>query len=314
MKRFHCFLPAACLLLTALFPLSAAAYDQPLGLNLGLTSFLDGGPPAGPGWYLTEYMQLYTADEFRNPPGPIASNGKVEAWIGLNQVIYQSDQVVLLGGKWGLDVIVPLVGIDARDRNGVLTGDGGGVGDVYIGPFLQWDPIMGKNGPLFMHRVELQTIWPTGVYDNDMALNTGSNFFSFNPYWAATYFIMPKLTASCRLHYLWNDKNSDPFTGGPTVPDKTQAGQALHGNFALSYEVMPKKLRLGLNGYYFKQVTNSEADGTDLAGKEQVFAIGPGALLSLSKDTHLFFNAYFESNVKSRPEGERYVVRLVHHF
>jgi len=68
------------------------------------------------------------------------------------------------------------------------------------------------------------------------------------------------------------------------------------------------------NGYALKQITSSEVDGEDVHGKEQVFAIGPGALLSFSKDTHLFFNAYFETGAKYRPEGERFTLRLVHHF
>ena len=45
-----------------------------------------------------------------------------------------------------------------------------------------------------------------------------------------------------------------------------------------------------------------------------VFAVGPGALLSFSQNTHLFFNAYFETETDYRPEGEKFVLRLVHHF
>ena len=219
---------------------------------------------------------------------------------------------MLLGGKWGLDVIVPIVSIDADDRNGVVTDSGGGIGDLIVGPFLQWDPIMGDNGPVFVHRIEFQTIWPVGSYDEDKALNPGSNFFYFNPYLAGTYWFTPKLTGSFRLHYLWNDENDDPYT--LTGWQDSQAGEAIHANFAASYEAIPKQLRVGVNGYYLKQISDSEVNGTEIGDREQVLGIGPGAMYSFSQDTHLFFNAYFETSVKNRPEGERFFVRLVHHF
>ena len=87
-----------------------------------------------------------------------------------------------------------------------------------------------------------------------------------------------------------------------------------HANLAAAYEVIPKKLRLGLNSYAFKQFTSSKVNGNDVPGKEQVYAIGPGGLWHISKDTHLFLNAYWESGAEYRPEGQRYVLRLVHHF
>ena len=314
MTRLNALLSAVCLLVVLAFTLPAAAYDQPLGLNLGFTSFMDGGPPAGPGWYFTEYIQLYNGDHLRDfPPAP---HGDVDAWVSLNQLIYQSDQQLFLGGKWGLDVIVPLVCIDADPA---APDNAAGVGDLLVGPFLQWDPIMGANGPVLMHRVELQLILPTGKYDNEKALNPGSNHFSFNPYWAGTWFVTPKLTATCRVHYLWNANNNDPFSPGPgLVVDNRRPGEAFHANFAASYEVMPKQLRVGANGYYLRQISDSKWSGpgltTNPSEREQVFGIGPGAMWSFSKDMHLFFNMYFESHVKNRPEGERFNLRLVYHF
>jgi len=304
MKHYHHFVPTMCLLLVLLTAASAWGYLQP-SVNLGFTSFMDGAPPAGPGFYFTEYISYYTADELANLAVP---NPDIDVWVSLNQFIYQSNTPVLLGGKWGLDVIVPLVCIDSTP----LPDNGGGLGDILVGPYLQWDPIMGKNGPIFMHRVELQTIWPTGKYDDQKALNPGSNFFSFDPYWAGTYFITPQWTASWRLHYLWNAENDEPFVG--FMANESQAGQAFHANFATSYELVPKKLRLGINGYYFDQLTDSKFNDEDTNDDEEVFAIGPGALVSFSQNTHLFLNAYFETGAEFRSEGERFVVRLVHHF
>lgn len=309
------------LIVTLAAGLPVQAYDLP-SVNLGFTSFLDGGPPAGPGFYFSQYLQYWTSDELKDANGdrllPSAADEDLNAWISLTQFIYQSDKAVLLGGKWGLDVIVPVASIDFDTTLGAAgpLDNGTGLGDILVGPFLQWDPIMGPNGPRFMHRIELQMIFPTGQYNPNRELNPGSNFFSFDPYWAATLFITPKWTVSTRIHYLWNAKNNDPnrayVAQGAT---ETQAGQAIHLNFATAYEVLPHRLRLGINGYYLDQITDTQMNGNDVPGtQEKVFGIGPGAVYHFSKDLHFFINVYFESMAENRPEGERVNLRLVYHF
>ncbi len=289
---------------------TASAYDQP-AVNLGFTSFLDGIPPAGPGWYAAQYVQFYTSDKL--PDLPFPGDPELEAWISLTQVIYQHPTALLGGANLGLDLILPAAAFDLEADGTPLTAQDG-LGDLLVGPYLQWI-VMGEQGPVFAHRVELQTILPTGDYEESRSINPGANALSFNPYWAATWFITPKWTLSGRFHYLWNAKNCDPNTPPDLGIDDTQAGQALHANFATEYEVIAKHLRLGINGYAFRQITDSQTDGTDNAGgKEQVVGIGPGALWSFNQENHLFLNVYFETAAENRPEGERINLRYVHHF
>ncbi|MDG5468081.1 transporter [Deltaproteobacteria bacterium IMCC39524] len=309
MMKNLCIVLSALIALT-LFSGTAFGLGQP-NVNLGFTSFLDGAPPAGPGLYLSEYLQYYTADHLNNEKGSKALDVDIDVWVLMNQLIYQSDKELIFGGKWGLNVMLPVVGLDVGSNPAGLEDNGTGLGDLLVGPYLQWDPIMGASGPLMVNRIELQTIFPTGKYDNDKALNPGSNHFSFNPYWAATVFLGPKATVSWRLHYLWNDENDD---FGPNSVD-LEPGEAVHANFTAAYEVLPKQLRLGINGYWFDQISDTKVGGNkDKSLEEKVFAIGPGAVWHFSQDTHLFVNAYFETDAESRPEGERYNLRFVHHF
>lgn len=280
-------------------------------VNLGLTSFVDGLPPAGPGFYFQQYFQYFSAERFNDSDGDqLSAPGGVDVTLSLSQFIYQSDQELLLGGKWGIDVIVPLVYANLDSGGAPISENNAGLGDILVGPFLQWDPIIRDGRPIFAHRIELQMIFPTGEYSDRDAVNPGSNFFSFNPYWSATYFPAPRWELSTRIHYLWNDQNDDPLVG-----DDAQAGQAVHLNFAGSYELLEKRLRVGVNGYYLTQITEAEVNGQEIDdSKERVLGIGPGALYSFSKDNHLFFNLYFETLTENRPEGWRAVLRWVHHF
>jgi len=187
------------------FTLSTVAYDLP-SVNLGFTSFVDGGPPAGPGWYYTQYIQYYSGklkdsdgDDLQLPAeftsgGIKFDTAKINGWIALFQVIYQSDQEVFSGAKWGMDVILPYVFLNV-DTDSPMLDDGNGIGDLLVGPYLQWDPIMGENGPVLLNRVELQVMLPTGKYnENDPGLDASANFFSLDPYWSCTRLLASPLS------------------------------------------------------------------------------------------------------------------------
>ena len=79
--------------------------------------------------------------------------------------------------------------------------------------------------------------------------------------------------------------------------------------------MLPKMLRVGLNGYYLKQFTDTKVNGHNLSGRrEQVLGLGPGGIFHFSQNSHLFFNAYFETEARNRAEGYRLNLRFVQHF
>ncbi len=293
----------------------AQAFNEPLGLNLGFTNFLDGASP-GPGWYLTEYFQMIHSADLVGPNGnTLFDDANLDAFVNLNQIIYQSD-VKFLGGNPGLDVIIPIIDIDVDPGMGPFPLSAqDGFGDVYVGPFIQWGPHMLFGRPYF-HRFELQIITPTGENDSKYVLNPGADIWSIDPYYAFTYFITPKLTTSWRIHYLWNSKNNNFSDLLPGVD--VQAGQAIHLNYAVAY-AFTETLRLGVAGYYLKQLEEDDYDGPAPPGiehnsEEEVFAIGPGLVWHISKDLTIMGAINWETEAENRPEGVRTTLRFIWKF
>ncbi len=323
MRAGRLFLFVSTVLLTVV---QTSAWGQsPQGLppvNLGFTTFLDGAPPAGPGLYYAQYLSYYTADKLTGANGAVLPlpGPDLDVWVSLTQFIYMWDSNVQIGdfelpAKPALDVLIPFVGADLDFAAPVPLTANSGVGDLLIGPALQFDPIMGPNGPRFVHRLEAQFNIPTGDYNRFDLVNPGANFFSFNPYWAGTVFLTPKDTVSFRAHYLWCAENNDPNVFIAPGATSTRAGDAFHINFAAEHEVVPKMLRVGVNGYYVKQTSLAQMDGVDVAGSsEQVLGIGPGAILSFSQTSHVFCNLYWETDAENRPEGFKLNLRYVHRF
>jgi hypothetical protein len=77
---------------------------------------------------------------------------------------------------------------------------------------------------------------PAGKYSDARAVNSGNHFVVINPYYAFTYEPNKKLEFSARVHYLWNSTNHEPYVNMDIK--NTQAGQAVHANYAMSYELV----------------------------------------------------------------------------
>ncbi|MBB5391247.1 MULTISPECIES: transporter [unclassified Herbaspirillum] len=290
----------------------APTVSQPQGLNLGETSFMDGFSRTEPGWVYLPALRYSNGNAIKDGSGRDSAafkDPRIDALTLVNHLSYTSP-IRIGNATLGMNAILPVVYLDGRfgQPGATLTGGGTSIGDLTIGPSLQFAPVMGATGPLYSQRLELSFLLPTGHYNRNNDLNQGAGYYSINPYWAATLLPAPRWEISWRLHYLYNFKNTQPAGSAPlayqgqTVRD-TQAGQAAWINLTTSYEVM-RDVRLGLNSYYFKQLTDSKTNGMDMAdSREQVLGVGLGAMFTIhrgDKRDALWINSYTESHVRNR--------------
>lgn len=273
-------------------------------VNLGGTNFLDG--VAAPGLLLEETIQYYHANKLTDHRGEkIPGDNSLESWLSLTHLAYLT-KFKMLGGYYGFEALLPVVKVDLHTDLGI-RGDRGGLGDLIVSPFIiQWVDHRILNMPYF-HRINFPFILPTGRYNKNSSVNIGSHLYSFNPYYAFTLFMTPKLETSWRLHYLWNSKNDDPQK--LFYAHNIQPGQAFHLNYAFCYQIL-EGLRVGIAGYYLNQITSDKIDGRkEPDSKERVFAIGPGLMFS-RKSLFIYANAFYETGAENRPEGNQITVRF----
>ena len=287
------------------------AVSQPGGLNLGLTSFYDGFS-GGPGWAWQTTLRHSEANKMADANGnanTVFKDPRIQSDVMVNQLSYAFAQTI---GGWrpAVMAIVPVVAVNASFGPGPALKSGGtGLGDITLDASLQSEPVPRADGqPFFVQRFATSFILPTGAYQKDVDINQGSGYASFNPYWAATLFPAPRWEISWRAHYLYNAKNDNPAASTPQqingqAVSNTQAGDAAWLNFATSYAVTPD-VSIGLNGYYFEQLSNNRANGVELANtRERIFGIGPGMMWRISPQKALWINAYTESMARNRTES-----------
>lgn len=303
----------------SLLPALASAYDQP-AVNMGGTSFFDGAPlPGGPGFYFVEYLTYTKATKLVDNNGNrlgFPATQDISVFAPISQFIYVPPGAKFGNKQLGFQVLVPWVAnakVDDGANNAILRGNTG-IGDISAGVPVQYDPVMGAQGPLYSQRFELQFILPTGAYDRNATVNPGSNTWSFDPYWAGTLWASQNLSFSWRLHYLWNARNNSPNAAFGNNVSSTQAGQAVHANFSAEYVLNPA-LTIGAAGYWLQQITDTKVNGSDVGGRrERVVGLGPAAMVRLSERDLLFFNVYQEFAVRNRAENSKFQIRYDHHF
>jgi hypothetical protein len=269
-------------------------------MNLGASSFADG--VGGPGFLVQPMMlEIYRATRFTDRTGrTMPGNNSIDAWSNLFHVAYMTSRHVF-GGFYAVDFLLPVARLNVNTGFGP-HGTETGVGDMIVSPLtIEW-PNRTMAGRPFFSRASVLARIPTGAYSPERTVNAGTNAVGAVGYYAFTLFLRPDLETSWRLQYMWNGRNPAPFT--PLAAGSTQAGQAFHANYAMSYRIS-SALGLGINGYYLQQVTDHRLDGNPIPGsRERVVAVGPGAVISHGFWS-LLANVDVESNVRNRPAGYR---------
>lgn len=299
----------------------------PNGLDLGNTSFLDGfgGNPSD--LAVQSYLTFAHANAYKTNNGsnsPLFNDPQLNVTTLVEQVLYElPTATTILGGHPGIDVIVPLVNLNSSfspppPYPGVMPTSGHtGLGDMNLGALLQWDPVTVDGHPVFVSRAEVYGMLPTGKYDRTTDINPGNHFWGIGITGSFTFLLGPDFEISLRPHYQYSFKNGSPASSAPLDPgiEDTQAGQVFYTNFAASYKVTDK-LRMGINGYYLRQITDNRVNGSAIAGsREQVLGIGPGVYYDLSKGDKFWLNTYTETLVRNRFRNSAVVnLRWIHIF
>ena len=306
---------AVSLVLTAPF-LARASSDEPAGINLGGSSFMDGFGRTDPGFVYQQYFQFEHYSAINDQNGrqvPTFQSTDINAVISLNHFLYISPYH-LLGGSLGVEALVPVVDLNASfapASPAKLTADRGpALGDLTWGVFLQMPPVMQEGRPVFAQRFDFDVISPTGQYNRADNITPSSGFWSLSPYWAMTFLPTQNTEVSIRLNYLHNISNNDPAGGAAPF----RAGDAGWVNFTASYKVLPT-VNVGLNGYYFQQIQNDTVSGQTSPKSETTnLSLGPGVMYQPEANDTFFVNAYLPVIERNTTQGFHLVFRWAHVF
>jgi hypothetical protein len=267
-------------------------------VNLGGSSFMDG--VGGPGLLVREALGAFDAPRFTDASGAtVPGRTTLSAFASTTLVAYMPPFKVL-GGNWGVEVLVPIVHAHLTTPSGSASTTG--IGDVTFSALVWQAPPLLLAGRQFFQRLDLDVVAPTGEYVTSAHITAGSNLWSVNPYYAFTWLATDHIETSWRLHYLWNSTNNAPGPGYEAA--SVQPGQAVHVNGAASIAVVPE-FRVGVAGYLLRQLTNSQANARPVPGsQEQVAGLGPGVLAQVGA-LQFVANVYAEFAVENRPRGIR---------
>ena len=289
-------IPALTAICSLAFFLPAAQATEGGGSSypMGADNYMTGAMPP-PGFYAQMFAERYRADRLLDNRGKSALDDfHLSADVIAPRLIWVTEQKVLLDGALAFHLNVPLVDlrVDVNGQHQKKTG----MGDIIFGPALGY-----HYSDKFHAIYALDIFAPTGRYDRGDLANIGRNYWAFEPVAAFSYVDPVGMNADIKIMYDFNLRNS---------ATDYRSGQELHADYSLGWG-LGNGWVIGVGGYIYRQTTDDRQDGDRVAdNKGRAVAIGPS--VKYASDSGWFVTAKWqkESQVRNRPEGEAYWVKL----
>ncbi len=292
--------------------LGQSAGHYPIGVE-----GVKGGTLPPPGFYVRDYNYFYGATQMNDAdgnkvsaPAPqpemMSSTGGANPPVDFSSFGYANairpiwiTNFKLLGGSYGMDVLVPIVYQEVK-VNGVRQ-DTSGLGDIFAEPVTfswHWQKLdLGIGYGLWI---------PTGDHDPG-EFDPGLGYYSHMATGGATYFFDTEKTWSLSAlgRYEIHTKNSDyDLYPGDTLDLEWGLSKALNPAF-----------ELGISGYWQQQITGDTGKGVTSSDKYSRVGVGPEINWNCPKCGLFVAVRYaYEVMAESRPQGQMGEITLTKKF
>jgi hypothetical protein len=250
-------------------------------------------PP--PGFYLRDYNYIYFSDYLK--PQTAQSSFDIFSNVQAPRLVWITNQKIL-GGNYGMDVLVPFVyqDLDMKTKSTSFRGNDFSPGDIFVEPItLSWH---------LMERFDISAgygLWmPTGEYNKTNPISPGKGFLTYMLTGGLTVFTDEAKTWSMSAlgrYEISHEQNQTKITPGHY--------------FTIEYglaKTIKKTLEAGLVGYVQAQTTAS----SDIKKpKDSVIAVGPEVTYAIPKlGLGTSFRYLYEMGAKNRTEGQAFNITI----